>query len=508
MKNRMPLFAVIISLLILISGFLTMLSQASFSRRTASIIRDNYRSNGLNIAETIKASFDKGIEVSRKMTDYIYEEMLNDLRRDRKRYLAAETSPAALYDTVTEGFYFSNKQNADSFSVHVYDGRVLYSISRSKAFFNSLEKSVGPGKYVQDLGNLSSVEYIAIQDEQGIVTATPNVKSLSNIFSDSLLSSAYVDGERIFRKTRFGSMDVYEYIYPVEDGKYIIRVGFEAAMIDNALAYSSRMMLALLLIIISTGLLMLLMLFFYTRSVLYAQRAIIQEKEMERLREENEMKERAAMLGELSFKVAHELKNPLNGISIILQRVLRKASMDKDERGMLEDALGEVGRMNAKITDFTKFAKPPEYSPENFKIMDLVKEVVESIKPSAGEKNVEIATTGKDAECFCDREQIREAVKNILINAVEAVGREGRIRIHSDSRADGAVIDIEDDGPGIPEEERERVLELYYTTKKEGSGIGLTSSYRAVRESGGRMEITGSSLGGALVRIVLPANKE
>jgi len=597
MKTRLLLLTVIIAVLVLISGFLTMISQSFFAKRTASIIETNYENNGRNIAETIDASFKKGIEVSKKTTDYIYSEMINDLKSDKQKYAVIKNAPVSMFDTITEGFYFSNKENPDSFVINIFEGQSLYVIKREKSFFKELEKNTGPGKYVQDLGNLSSIEYIAIQDEQGILTATANVSSLSSLFADSSLAYSFVEGEPVFRKTMFGKREIFEYIYPVNTDGYIIRIGFESKMIYDAASYSSKVILSLFLIIISSGVFILLMLFYYTRSVIYSQKAVDQEKEkekyislisdglvvfednfdiktsngqlsdmfsvkhdnvgkvllknkkikemllnkknilgelisvegrqvlvssvylpdkkntimtfnditeMEKLREENEVKERSALLGELSFKVAHELKNPLNGISIILQRILRKTEMNLEEREMLGDALEEVGRMNQRITDFTKFAKPLEYKITDIRMKELMDEIIESVKPAITEKRISIHQKIEECVYKGDRGHIKDALRNIVINGIEAVENEGKVEIAVKREGNNILIDVSDNGPGLREDIKERVLELYFTTKEKGSGIGLTSAYRTIKESGGELNIEKSEMGGALFRIKLP----
>jgi len=226
--------------------------------------------------------------------------------------------------------------------------------------------------------------------------------------------------------------------------------------------------------------------------------------EMEKLREENEVKERSALLGELSFKVAHELKNPLNGISIILQRILRRAEMSQVEGDMLKDALEEVGRMNQRITEFTKFAKPLEYKIEDMKMKGLMEEIMESVKPAATEKSIFIHQ--KIEECIYkgDRAHIKDAIKNIVINGIEAVGNGGKVEIAVRRDGENILIDISDNGPGVSRDIKEKVLELYFTTKENGSGIGLTSAYRTIKENGGELNIEESEAGGALVRIKLP----
>jgi signal transduction histidine kinase len=206
--------------------------------------------------------------------------------------------------------------------------------------------------------------------------------------------------------------------------------------------------------------------------------------EIEKLKAENELNERRSMLGELSFKIAHELKNPLNGISLILQRISRKEAVSDEEREMIEDGKNEVERMNRKIVDFMKYSKPIEYDFKRENLLEMSKSALDGLKALCEDKKIVIENNIDSGHfVMCDREYMAIAFKNILLNAIEASFKNGRIILSAHNESGRIRFTVEDFGRGIEKENLDRIFDLYFTTKENGSGVGLANAYKIIKDN-------------------------
>ncbi len=222
------------------------------------------------------------------------------------------------------------------------------------------------------------------------------------------------------------------------------------------------------------------------------------------LKRENEIKEKQAMLGELSFRVAHELKNPLNGMYIILQRIMEEANNENEQ--MLKDAMQEIERMNRRIVDFTRFAKPNNYEFSEMEVSGIINDVLSSLSAQISNKNISVETDMDSCLTKGDHEYMYIALKNIILNAIEAVKESGRISIRGTCAGDYYIY-IKDDGIGMDKHNLERIFELYYTTKETGSGIGLANAYRIIKDHGGSIGVESERDKGTLVTIILKSGE-
>ncbi len=219
-------------------------------------------------------------------------------------------------------------------------------------------------------------------------------------------------------------------------------------------------------------------------------------------------RDRLASMGALAAGVAHEVRNPLNAISVIVQRLRREFAPRTDAgeyRQLTQVVAGEVERVNRIIQQFLELARPPALAKTRVELTAVLERAAETVEPqiiAAGLRlERDFANVG---EAQVDAEQLHQALLNLLVNAVEATD-EGHIRLAARSRPDGWVeIGVADTGPGIPAEDAERIFDLYFTTKAAGSGLGLSLVHRIVAEHGGRVEVQSEREAGARFVILLP----
>lgn len=232
--------------------------------------------------------------------------------------------------------------------------------------------------------------------------------------------------------------------------------------------------------------------------------------EFEKLKEEKKRMEFQSKLGELSYRISHELKNPLNGISIILQRMIRRDMLNVEEKNMLKDAIDEVERMNKKIIEFTRFSKPYNYKFEKISLNEILEDVVKSLKIFLDEKKMEVKIYLNSGNKFLsgDREMLNIALKNIILNGIEASSEYGKIDIIVDSFEEKILIQIKDYGKGVNEEEMEKIFDLFYTTKENGSGIGLSTAKRIIEDHNGKITVESKKEEGTNVKIFMEEIKK
>jgi len=216
---------------------------------------------------------------------------------------------------------------------------------------------------------------------------------------------------------------------------------------------------------------------------------------------------RLAAISRLTGGVAHEIKNPLNSIALRLELLRARILPELPEAQAELDVIAqEIVRLDRVVRTFLDFTRPLELQTEELDLAKIAAELADLVKPEAERQGVALETEGlgEPAPVRGDAGLLKQALLNVLRNALEAMPSGGRLRVQLHARAGQAELEIADTGPGIPPELREKVFDLYYTTKKNGTGIGLAMTYRAVQLHGGSIEIGDAPEGGALVRIRLP----
>jgi signal transduction histidine kinase len=198
--------------------------------------------------------------------------------------------------------------------------------------------------------------------------------------------------------------------------------------------------------------------------------------------------------------VAHELRNPLAGISGALQ-VIGSSLADDDRRRPVMDKVGQqVRRLNALVTDLLTFARPEAAKMRPLDLGEVVRAAVDATE--RGEVTVDVLGGGR---ALGDVHLLQHMVVNLVQNAVQAVGQGGHVRVVLGP----ASVLVCDDGPGVPDANRASIFEPFYTTRTQGTGLGLAICRKAATAMGASIDLATSPLGGAAFEIRLqpdPAN--
>lgn len=215
----------------------------------------------------------------------------------------------------------------------------------------------------------------------------------------------------------------------------------------------------------------------------------------------------SAMNG-ITSGVAHEIKNPLNAMMLHLQIAQDKAARSVDASPELETVQRELMRLDRVVNVLLDFQRPLEPKLADHDLGEIAEEVANLIRPQAESQGVELSVDRKveEAKIIGDADLLKQGLLNIAVNGLEAVGAKqgGVLRFVVDHSGSEYVISIEDDGPGIPPEIRDRIFNLYFTTKQK-RGVGLALTYRIVLMHSGNIVVDSEVGKGACFRILLPA---
>lgn len=233
------------------------------------------------------------------------------------------------------------------------------------------------------------------------------------------------------------------------------------------------------------------------------------------LEEELKREDRIRTLGEMSASIIHEIGNPLAGIANLLQVLKESWQDDKTRTEIMNILQEEVGNLNKMVINFLNFSKSSKLNPEPTNIIELLDDILNLVKSDVIAKKI-IVNRKIDPSIpivYVDRRTIKQCFLNILINAIQAVGRSGRIVIEcknfeascNNNSKKLARIKISDNGNGIPPENIEKIFSPFFTTKKGGTGLGLAITYKLVKENGGKIAVKSEVGKGTEFEVLLPA---
>jgi PAS domain S-box-containing protein len=226
-----------------------------------------------------------------------------------------------------------------------------------------------------------------------------------------------------------------------------------------------------------------------------------------RIENEIELSRRLAAIGRLTSGVAHEVKNPINAIVIHLE-ILRERilELDPDSRRHMDIINTEIHRLDRVVKTLVDFSRPVELKLTVVDLRALVASVVSVAEAEATVHGVEISQSlgQRPLPVRVDQDLMNQAILNVVLNGVQAMPKGGTLSLRAFASGEAAVLEVEDTGGGIRPEIRDKIFNLYFTTKKSGSGIGLALTYRAMQLHNGALELDSELGRGTTFRFLLP----
>ncbi len=217
--------------------------------------------------------------------------------------------------------------------------------------------------------------------------------------------------------------------------------------------------------------------------------------------------EKLAAIGKAVSEIAHDMKSPLVAIGGFANQVSRKLSGDESSQKKLEVVLQETKKLEEMVKDMLEFGRPLELHRSRASLNDLVTETLEVAKPIAGKAGVELKTDlDKSLPLLeLDVSRMEKVLMNLVVNAIEASESHKEVMVRTRSSKLQGLLEIEDQGHGIPEEDRENVFQPFFSRKKGGTGLGLANVKKIVEAHGGKITFHSKANQGTTFVISLPA---
>jgi len=217
----------------------------------------------------------------------------------------------------------------------------------------------------------------------------------------------------------------------------------------------------------------------------------------------------------LAAGVAHEVRNPLNSLQInvrILEQELSEVLPDRTAHlfTVLGKISSEIRRLDDFVSEFLRFARPPRLNPERLPIRPLLADLAAFMAPECSKKGVglSLALERGPEIARVDGFQLKQALLNLVLNALQATSTGGEIVVRTGGDQDNLLVSVQDDGEGIADEIRDKVFTVFFTTREGGTGLGLPIVRRVAEQHGGHVEIVSSPGEGTTVTLVLPVGAE
>ncbi len=370
--------------------------------------------------------------------------------------------------------------------------------------------TVSPGHLIQTLGAGHGIRYAAIQDSTRILAASARVPDLPRPVDDPRLSGLATGTTDVAaRELVTDTGPVFEVTRRLEiPGRpsLWLRIGMDARALAETRAAVRRdafWRAALLLLVLGVG----------AGLLLAWQRQTLLQREIARARREIAAREAAARraekltaMGALASGVAHEIRNPLNSIHMLAQRLGRREGLDEEVRRWAAHIRDESGRIEQIVQQFLQFTRPRTPQWEPLSAAEVVAKAAR-VAAAACAKEARLELDVADTELVCDRHLLTEIVDNLVRNACQAVDDGGLILVTGRPVGDRYVVEVADDGPGVPPELRERIFDLYFTTRPDGTGLGLSLTAQMAGALGGSIELADpepEGPGGARFVVTIP----
>ena len=200
--------------------------------------------------------------------------------------------------------------------------------------------------------------------------------------------------------------------------------------------------------------------------------------------------------------LAHETRNPLNIIRGLAQMISRQPDAPAEIRDQSKTIVDQTDKVTAQLTEFIDYSRPREVRRTNINLTAAINEVIRTVSFDLGEKKLRVETGGEPLTIQADEQLLRQVLFNLLFNAIQAADSGGQIQFVSKrTGATEGALEIRDDGPGVPSENRQEIFKPYFTTHQKGTGLGLAVVQQIILAHGWEIECLGNEPRGAVFRI-------
>lgn len=388
------------------------------------------------------------------------------------------------------------------------EGTGIIAITADADEILKLRQELGLQRLLDDLGTNPILAYVILYDPAlTVVAQTPSGPRGATDEEAFLRQALTAPGTHLRDVAATNGSPVFEVVRPFRLGDTplgLLRVGIQTMHIAELWRRS-------LLFLIGSGVGMLAVGSVGMAAVFRAQGR--HHQRVHTLERQLARQERLAALGHLGAGVAHEVRNPLNAIGMGIQRLqweFAPAEGQEEFRRLCGIIREEVTRLNTIVQEFLTLARAPRLQGESVAVGAFLQEVVSFMEAEAKARSLLLSlwVSGSFPALILDRQQLKQALINLILNALQATPPGGSIQVTAQAEAAGVRITISDSGSGIIPEMLDRIFDPYVTTKPDGTGLGLPIALRIIQAHGGTLDISSTAGQGTSAEVWLPWTSE
>jgi signal transduction histidine kinase len=447
------------------------------------------------------AAKEEGVELLQRrqqMISYMWGKRWR-LPREKAGNRAAELPPR-----ITRSEFWKGSAIGVAVGARSFPG--IIAIHANADYILNFEKEIGVQRHIQELGRKSETEFVALLDSNLNVVAHTDPGRVGQQEKEPLVLRAKVDRQLLSQIVESGGGKRYlEVVKPValdESNLGFLKIGLSLGSMEVAWRNSLRAIVILGVAILAAGILGM-------AAIFHNQHLHLQE--VKALEIEVLHRERLSSLGNMAATVAHEVRNPLNAISMGLQRlkVEFQPNDDRDQYSRLTELmLGEVHRLNSIVEQFLSLARPVEIKAEALPLAEVLKELAALEDSDAKRSHVQIRVIAAPnlPPLKADPSHFTQVLLNLMLNGMQAMPEGGTLTLEAKTSNGNFLIAVTDTGTGVTAENQRRIFEPYFTTKAKGTGLGLAISRRIIEAHGGTITVFSEAGQGCRFQIALPIN--
>jgi signal transduction histidine kinase/putative methionine-R-sulfoxide reductase with GAF domain len=220
--------------------------------------------------------------------------------------------------------------------------------------------------------------------------------------------------------------------------------------------------------------------------------------------------EKLAALGQLAAGIAHEIRNPLTSINILIHSLRQNISSGESRSEDFKVIEEEIHRINEIVDQFLRFAKPAPPHLERTEVTSIFEEILQLLRPQMEKLRISVQKDFRSVPLITiDNEQMKQVILNLLMNSIQAMPEGGQFRLEGEVSKDGQWVElsIRDSGVGIPPEDMDKLFDPFFSTKEGGIGLGLSIAHRIIDQHHGKIEVTSNPNEGTIFTVYLPIDQ-